>query len=44
MHNLYSIANIDRRVEAVALYLPIGGGAEGGGGSTSGKKNNVELS
>ena len=31
MHNSYSIANLDRRSEALALYLPIGGGAEGGG-------------
>ena len=28
----------------MALYLPIGGGAEGGGGSYSGKKRNVGLS
>ena len=41
MHNSYSIASIDGRAEVVALYLPIGGGAEGGGGSSSGKKGNV---
>ena len=44
MHNSYSIASIDKWAEAVALYLPIGGGAEGGGGSTSGKKSYVGLS
>ena len=44
MHNSYSIASIDKRYEALAVYLPIGGGAEGGGGSTSGKKSHVEIS
>ena len=29
---------LDKREEAVAPYLPIGGGAEGRGGSSSGKR------
>ena len=34
---------LHKREEAVALYLPIGGGAAGRGGSSSGKKNNVGM-
>ena len=45
MHNSYSIASfLDSREEAVAPYLPIGGGAVGRGGSSSGKKKYVGLS
>ena len=34
---------LDRRQAAIAMYLPIGGGAEGRGGSTSGKKKYVGI-
>ena len=34
---------LDRRKEAIAMYLPIGGGAEGRGGSSIGKKRDVEF-
>ena len=44
MHNSYSIVSFYKCSEAVASYLPIGGGAEGRGGSSSGKKNDVGLS
>ena len=43
-HKLYSAASFDKRAEALAMYLPIGGGAEGRGGSSSGKRNDVGLS
>ena len=44
-HNSYNAAEfLDRPQEAITMYLPIGGGAEGRGGSTSGKKKHVGLS
>ena len=41
-YKIYRAAEfLDKPLEALAVYLPIGGGAEGRGGSTSGKADNV---